>query len=87
MNNCRILSVSDGFDSNHRVVVMDCSFPSRHHGRRIFHPLKHVSSPNKSLRSDEYVVKSYSNALEISLNNFDNLTNVDDLSDKITKSV
>ena len=88
-NNCRVYnSVSDGFESDHRVVVMDCSFPSKRQRKLIFHPRKSILSPNiKSLRRDENVANIYSDVLDQSMESFETLTNVDDLSDKITKSV
>ena len=34
--NCRVYrSVSDGFESDHRIVVMDCIFPSRNELKRM----------------------------------------------------
>ena len=88
-NNCRVYnSVSDGFDSDHRVVVMDCSFPSKRQRKLIFYPRKSILSPNiKNLWRDENVANIYSDVLDQSMESFETLTNVDDLSDKITKSV
>ena len=88
-SNCRIYgSVSDGFDSDHRVVVLDCSFPSKRQRKQIFKRKKCVPRPNmQSLRRDHDVVKRYSDALDHSLENFSEITDVNDLSDKITESI
>ena len=87
--NCRVYrGCSDGFDSDHRVLVLDCSFPSKKQRKRIFKQKIVVQRPNiQCLRRNQDIAKQYSAALDIELDGYNELDNVDDLSDKITQSI
>ena len=88
-NNCRVYrNVSDAFDSDHRVVVMDCAFPCKRRIKEIFHKNKYVASPDiKFLRRDENLAKRYSEALDLSLENTSSIGNIDDLNEEIISSI
>ena len=88
-NNCRVYrSVSDEFDSDHKAVVMDCTFPSKKERQGVFQKKTRSKSCNiKSLKNDEGVIKCYSDALDIALENVRESDNIDALSDKITTSI
>ena len=88
-HNCRVYrSVSDGFDSDHKVVVLNCSFPCKRQRKLIFKRKKPSPIPNvRYLRCNEDVVKNYSEVLENSLEGTSEITNIDELSEKITNSI
>ena len=67
-SNCRVYrSVSKGFQSDHRVVIMNCAFPSRKKRKQVFSKKnvdKSLHCNIKSLKLDEDVVKCYSSSLD-----------------------
>ena len=88
-NNCRVYrSVSKGFHSDHRTVVMNCAFPSRRVRKQVFprRTLKPYCNI-KSLKTDKDVVKSYSDSVDQALEAFSNFSDVSELSEKITISI
>ena len=89
-NNCRVYrSVSKGFQSDHRTVVMNCAFPSRRVRKQVFSKknVKTFHCNIKSLKTDKDVVKSYSDSLDQALEDFSNFSDVNELSEKITISI
>ena len=89
-NNCRVYrSVSDGFYSDNKVVVMDCAIPSRKSRKQIFHKKKDTRSilDIKYLRHDETLVRCYSKALDASIGNTSNIVDINELDDKITTAI
>ena len=90
-NNCRVYrSVSKGFQSDHRVVIMNCAFPSRKMRKQVFSKKnvdKSLHCNIKSLKLDEDVVKSYSSSLDEMLKDCSNFSDVNELSEKITLSI
>ena len=88
-NNCRVYrSVSKGFQSDHRTVVMNCAFPSRRVRKQVFPKnVKPLHCNIKSLKTDKDVVKSYSDSLDEALEDFSNFSDVNELSEKITISI
>ena len=59
--NCQVYrSVSDGFDSDHKVVVMTCDFPSKKMRREVFHKKEKSNNCNiKVLKYDATMVELY----------------------------
>ena len=57
--NCRVYrSCSDGFDSDHRVLVLDCVFPSKRQRKQIFKPKIAIQRPNiQYLRKKQDIAK------------------------------
>ena len=79
-------SVSKGFQSDHRTVVMNCAFPSRRVRKQVFlkQKIKPLHSNIKPLKTDKDSVKSYSDSLDEALEDFSNFSDVNELSEKIT---
>ena len=88
-NNCRVYRrISEGFYSDHKNVVMHCSFPSKKERKQVFKKsVKQRSCNIKSLKKDAEVVKIFSNALDIALDDMSMCIDINDLSDKITSSI
>ena len=85
-NNCCVYrSVSKGFQSDHRTVVMNCEFPSRRLRKQVFSK-KNVKTFHwniKSLKNDKDVFKSYSDSLDQVLEDFSNFSDVNELSERL----
>ena len=89
-HNCRgYRSVSDGFHSDHKDVVMDCTFPSRKSRKQIFQKKKGIGKviDIKYLSNDKNTIKCYSEALENSVGDTTNITDIDKLCDRITSVI
>ena len=89
--NCRVYrNVSDGFESDHKIVVMDCYFPSMKSIRKIFTKKKTVKKPLdiKKLRVDNQIVLNYTNMVDANLDNMiENITDINEISERITKVI
>ena len=87
--NCRVYrSVSDGFDSDHKIVVMTCDFPSMKLRREVFHMKEKSNNCNiKVLKHDATMVELYSKTLDSKLEDVVKCENVDELSDTITTAL
>ena len=67
---------------------MHCSFPSKKERKQVFKKsVKQKSCNIKSLKKDAEVVKIFSNALDIALDDMSMCIDINDLSDKITSSI
>ena len=88
-SNCRVYrSISDGFDSDHKVVVMNCAFPSRKTRKEIFQKKEVSTSCNvKLLKRDQTIMEQYSVALENRINIANDTVDINKLSDEITTAI
>ena len=79
--NCRVYrSVSGDFESDHRIVVMTCDFPSKKSRKEIFKKKKQSNRCNiKALKYDPVVVELYSKTLDSELEDTTECGNVDTL--------
>lgn len=89
--NCRVYrNVSEGFESDHKIVVMDCYFPSMKSIRKIFTKKKTVknSLDIKKLKVDNQIVLNYTNMVDANLDKMiENITDINEISERITKVI
>ena len=81
IHNCRVYrGASNPFESDHKVVVLNCSFPYKKEIRKMFKPKlkpKQTHYDIKKLRDDKNVAENYSNKLNDLLSNADRPNSVD----------
>ena len=89
-HNCRVYrGASKPFESDHKLVVLDCRFPYQKELKKIFkpkHPKKHYDI--RQLRDNKTIADIYSNKLEeILLDATSNDQNIDSLNNAIVESI
>ena len=87
--NCRVYrGASTAFESDHRVVVLNCSFPCRKQMQSMF--TKKKKQPHydiKQLRENETVVQKYSEKMDELFVSAEKLDSVDDINDTIVNII
>ena len=88
-HNCRVYrGASNPFESDHKVVVLNCCFPYQKEIKKMFKPKqKQTHYDIKKLRDDKNVVENYSNKLNELLSNADRPNSVDSINDTIVENI
>ena len=88
--NCRVYPIhSQPFESDHRVVVMQASFPTKKKTKRIFSgkPRCEARQDVRQLRDDQSVQASYSSRLDQLMQHKPDSQNVDDVEEFIVDTI